>query len=330
MADKRSFYDILGVPRDASDDQIRAAHRRLARELHPDVNKAPDAAAKFAAVQEAYDVLSDPEKRRLYDRVGHERFAQGAAAAGGWPGGSGGRGPGAGTYTWSNIAGEGGPFDQDDIGSIFEEFFGGAGPATAGRGRRAGRRQIRGEDIQQELQIPFAEALAGSSRTLRLARAEGADQTLEVKVPKGVADGAKLRLRGKGAPGRNGGAAGDLILLIRVLPDPVFTRDGASGLDLTADLPVSIIEATLGAKVPVRTPGGVFEVGVPAGSASGTRLRLRGRGVETDDGRQGDFYAVLKIVPPGPRTGVTLSEADASALRDMAPRLGSPSGDARA
>lgn len=325
MAKKsRDYYEVLGVPRSASADELRAAHRRLARELHPDVNKAPDAAERFSEVQEAYDVLSDEQKRRLYDRVGHRAYVNGASGAQGpaWeghPGGSGGGGPRRGTYTWTNVGGpraEGAsPFDADDIGSIFEEFFGadsgGARSSPFGAGR-ARAKPARGRDVLHEITIPFDLALRGGTHTLRIGR-NGESETVEVRIPKGVDDGAKLRLRGRGEPGRPGAESGDLILTVRIASDKRYKREG---LDLVADLPVTIVEATLGAKVAVPTPGGDVEVTVPPGTPSGTRLRLRKRGVETGDGRYGDFHAVVKIVPPK-----TLSDADRDALRALGERL---------
>lgn len=331
MAAKRSYYDVLGVPRNADADALRAAHRRLARELHPDVNKAPDAAQKFAEVQEAYDVLSDDAKRRLYDQIGHERFVNGGAAAGGqgYPGGPGagqGRGPRQQTYTWTNIGGDAGanPFDADDVGSIFEEVFGGGRTRDTqwGGGRPKARRK--GRDVEHEVSIPFDLALAGGTYTLRLSMDDDETETIEVRIPKAVADGARLRLRSKGQP-TIGGERGDLLLTIRVAAHPFYRREGEGGLDIVADVPISIFEATLGAKVPVRTPGGVMEVSIPAGAASGARLRLRGRGAENDAGRKGDFHAVIKIVPPK-----GLSDADQQTLRGLSERVTPPSGDARA
>lgn len=331
MSSKKDYYGILGVDRGATADQLRAAHRRLARELHPDVNKAADAAERFAEVQQAYDVLSDAEKRKVYDSVGHARFVSGAGGGPGWPGAEGGRAGGrrGPTYTWTNVGGGSGadtPFDAEDISSIFEEFFGAQGgqeasdPVSRARARHSAHRAARGRDIEHEVLVPFLVALEGGVETLRLQRGGGSPETIEVRIPRGTADGAKLRLRSKGEPGR--GDAGDLILTIRVGEHPIYKREG---LDLVADLPVSIVEATLGAKVGVQTPRGVLEVGVPAGTPSGSRLRLRGKGVETEDGRRGDFHAVVKIVPPR-----GLPEGDQSLLRELGGRLARPSGDARA
>ncbi|TVQ61320.1 MAG: J domain-containing protein [Phycisphaerales bacterium] len=326
MASTRDYYAVLNVPRDASTDDLRAAHRKLARELHPDVNKSPDAAARFQEVQEAYDVLSDPEKRSKYDRMGHRAFVNGGGGFGGGGGGAGGGGQRRATYTWSNIAD---PFgagarragaaghDAEDIGSIFEEFFG-ADAAQPGA-RRAGpfssrgrAKPMRGRDVQHEISVPFDLACKGGQHALRISRT-GKSEDIDVRIPRAVEDGAKLRLKGKGEPGRPGAEAGDLILTVRIAAHPRYRRDG---LDILADLPISIVEATLGAKVPVETPGGNVEVGVPPGAASGSKLRLRKRGLETDDGRFGDFYAVVKIVPPK-----ELSDEDRELLRALGERL---------
>ncbi len=328
MASKRDYYSVLGVSRSATADELRAAHRRLARELHPDVNKAPDAAQKFAEVQEAYDVLSDDAKRRLYDQIGHERFVAGGAAYSAQQGAGPGRGPRNQTYTWTNVGGapHANPFDAEDIGSIFEEVFGGgrtrdAGWAGAGARQRARRK---GRDVDHEISIPFDLALTGGSYTLRLTVGDDAE-TIDVKIPRGVADGARLRLKAKGQPAPSGGERGDLFLTIRVAPHPWFRREGDAGRDIVGDVPISITEATLGAKVPVRTPGGTVDVTIPAGTPSGARLRLRGRGVENDNGVKGDFYAIVKIIPPK-----GLSADDEAALRDLSSRFAPPSGDARA
>lgn len=369
MSSRRDYYATLGVTRSASADDIRSAHRRLARELHPDVNKKPDAAQRFNEVQEAYDVLSDADKRAVYDRVGHAAYTSGVTGSSGGPGGGGaarhGARPGgrrSGTYNWSNIAREPGshsgggqgpgagsdpggesPFTAEDIGSIFEEFFGArAGrsawreddddgpPSASGASRSAsggasGAARARTADLEHTIEIPFLTALSGGVQTLRLAGADAADsQTIDVTIPKGIADGAKLRLRGRGGPSGGGGGTGggsgsggarDLILIIRITPHPRYRREG---LDISADLPVSIAEAALGVQADVLTPGGAVGVRVPPGTPSGARLRLKGRGAETPDGKQGDFHAVVKIVPP-PKG--SLSADDEAALRALGERL---------
>ncbi len=319
------YYSILGLSRDATKDQIRSAHRRLARELHPDMNKAPDAAKKFAKVQEAYDILSDEEKRKVYDRVGHDAYvATGGAAGGGyggaWPGGGGGGRRGGGqTYTWTNAGGapHSDPFNQQDIGDIFEEMFGVRPDSPRGRARPGARRASAQrpeppDDIEQEVIIPFDLMLTGGKWDVTTPDGE----TIEVSIPKGVHDSARLRLRGKGGRSRTG-ASGDLLLRIRVAPHPRYER---SGNDVTATLPLSIVEATLGAKVAVRTPGdGSVDLTIPPGTPSGAKLRIRGKGVETAKGERGDFYAVVKIVPPK-----EVSNEDRATLEAIGERIGHP------
>ena len=314
MAKDRTFYDILGLSRGASKEEIKSAYRKLARKHHPDVNKAPDAAEAFKQVQQAYEVLSDEKKRKLYDRVGHEAFVGGAHA--GAPG-DGAAGP---TYTWSNVGGGGfggatEGFDFGDIGDLFGEMFGGREPfgGRAAADARARSKPSRGRDTRAERMISFDTAISGGKETVRTNRG-GASQTIEVTIPRGVADGARLRIRGAGEPSRSGGTPGDLILTVHVGKHPFFRRDG---LDIEMDLPMSIVEATLGATINIPTPTGErVELKTPPGTASGSKLRLRGRGVQTEDGRKGDLYAVVKIVPPK-----KLSEEDARALRDLGARI---------
>jgi len=327
MRTNRDYYELLGVARDASADEIRRAHRKLVRELHPDVNKTSDAAERFAAVQEAYEVLSDDKKRALYNQLGHAAFRNGAQAARGAGAGHTGR-PG-GAYTWSNMGGDasgaGDAFDASDISSIFEELFGqnrsGFGGARRGAGGAAGPRQsrrasARGADARATITVSFHTATHGGAESLRLSRG-GDSETIEVRIPKGVADGAKLRIRGKGEAGHNGGAPGDLILTVRVAPHPLFRSDG---LDVMFDLPVTIAEAALGATVTIPTPrGGKADLKVPPGAGSGTKLRVRGQGVEDAKGRKGDLYAILKIIAPE-----HLSDEDRAALAKMLDTLSSP------
>ncbi len=323
----RDFYETLGVKASATADEIRSAYRRLVRELHPDINKAPDAASKFNEVQQAYDTLSDPEKRRAYDRFG----AGGPTNpfAGGMGGGPGKRG----AYTWTNVGAQGGSdagggFGDFDAASIFEEIFGRGGGAKGttgvggpggpfGANARARSRPVRGKDITQDHSIDFMLAVRGGIQTLRIRRG-GVTQTMEVTIPMGVAEGAKLRMRGAGSPSSSGGAPGDLILVIRIEPHTWFRREGR---DILLDLPLSITEATLGATVAVPALSGRAEVTVPPGSASGQRLRLRGQGVRTDDGLTGDLYVMVKIVPPSAKE---VSPEDRDALEAFAKRHPSP------
>lgn len=313
---QRDYYEVLGVARSASADEIKRAHRRLARQWHPDRNKAADAASRFAAIQEAYDVLSDPEKRKDYDRFGHTRG----------PAGFGGAAPGgARTYTWSSTGpaggvrgGEGFDFDAGgDVGSLFEELFGrprsGAGPARSRT--RASAAPSRGEDIQHVLDITFDTALRGGKEPLRLSRADQSE-TIEITIPPGISDGARLRVRGKGQPSPLGGENGDLILTIRVGKHPWSRREG---LDVFLDLPVTVAEAVSGATVQVPTPHGRVSLKVPAGANTGQKLRLSGRGVKTAEGKIGDFYAVVQVQTPR-----DLSDADRDLLASLAARLHNP------
>jgi len=295
MAAKRDYYEVLGVSRTASADEIRAAYRKLARQYHPDVNKSADASTRFNEVQEAYDILSDAEKRANYDQFGH---------AGPSPFGAGAPGAGKrGTYTWTNVGGQqsgGGDFGDFDVGSIFEDLFGGPGSARAGgpfgggAHARARSRAAKGRDIAQELPVDFMAAALGGTQTIRVRRG-GSTQTIEVTIPKGAKDGTKLRVSGAGSPSAGSAPPGDLILTVRVQEHAYFKRDG---LDIEIEVPVSIVEASLGATVSVPTLRGKAEVGIPAGSASGKRLRLRGQGVVDQTGATGDLYAVVKVVPP--------------------------------
>ncbi len=312
---QRDYYEVLGVPRSASADEIKKAHRRLVREWHPDRNKSPDAAKRFAEIQEAYDHLSDPEKRKTYDRFGHTR---GPAGVGGAPGG--GR-----TYTWTSTGGPGGGFDAEgfdfgaggDVGSIFEELFGRSrrGGAGRGRGARAAAPAMRGEDIPHTLDITFDTALRGGKESLRLMRGNESE-TIEITIPPAISDGAKLRLRGKGQPSPSGGESGDLILTIRVGKHPWYRREG---LDVYLDVPITIAEAVSGATVQVPTPQGSVSLKVPAGANSGQKLRLSGRGAQTADGKRGDFYAVVQVQTPR-----DLSSADRDLIARLADRLPNP------
>jgi DnaJ-class molecular chaperone len=322
MAAKRDMYEVLGVSRHATADEIRAAHRRLARKLHPDINKGPDAAAKFAELQDAYEVLSDPEKRKTYDQFGHAGLGGPPPGAEGGPwGGPGGQRPG--TYTWTNVGGRGGPsrgnVDPSDIGEIFEEMFGGraGGPFGGGFGGRSRpkARATKGRDVERTIEVGFLDAVRGVTTSVRIARASGT-QTLEVRIPPGTLDGAKLRVRGEGMEAESGGPRGDLILEVRVGSHPVFRHEGG---DLVVDLPLTIAEAALGARIRVPTLTGSLELTVPPGTSTGQRLRLRGQGISADHGGSGDLMAVARIVAPK-----DLSSADREALKAMAPRLGDP------
>jgi curved DNA-binding protein len=276
----RDYYEVLGVQRDASPEDIRRAYRKLAREHHPDVNKDPGAEDRFKEVSEAYEVLRDPEKRERYDRLGANWKAgedvSGAAGFGGF-GQQGG---------FENVRvdfGTGG-FGGGDFSDFFESFFSG----SRGRRRTAGFDgfSTRGSDQEATLEVTLEEAAAGGTR--RMSLADG--RSYEVKIPAGVRDGQLIRLGGEGGEGAGGGPAGDLLLRVRIKPHPRFKlRDS----DLYVTLPLTPWEAALGASIEVPTLTGTTHVKVPPGSSSGRRLRLRGQGLPG-----GDLYATVSIKVP--------------------------------
>jgi DnaJ-class molecular chaperone len=323
----RDYYEVLGVSRTASDDEIRKAHRKLARKFHPDVNKAADAASKFAEAQEAYDILSDAEKRSRYDQFGHAGVG---SAAGGDPfrGGNpfGGRGRPGGPFQ-GGAAGDGGgaswsDVDPETFDTIFGDLFGsrragprGGRPGGPNAGGRAHPPTV-GEDIEHTLSVPFGVAALGGSESVRLTLGDGSTQSIDVKIPIGIRSGSKLRVKGKGRPGSNGGPPGDLILVIQVGEHPWFRRDG---LDLLLDVPITIAEAALGTVIQVPLLKGSVKLKVPAGTASGAKLRAKGKGLVDAKGDAGDFYAVIRIVPPE-----SLTDAERAALEAMHARLPNP------
>ncbi|HTX00297.1 MAG TPA: DnaJ C-terminal domain-containing protein, partial [Acidimicrobiales bacterium] len=256
----QDYYEALGVSRDASQDEIRQAYRRLARRYHPDVNREPGAEDRFKQLSEAYEVLRDPEKRERYDRLGSNwRAGQDVAGATGFGEGF---DPGNG---FGNVHVE---FGGGDFSDFFESFF--------NRRRRPGGRtgsesfSMRGGDYEAVLELGLEEAARGGKRWLSL----GDGRSVEVDIPRGVLDGERIRVPRQGAAGAGGGEAGDLFLRIRLRPDRRFRLEGR---DLYLDLPVSPWEAALGAEVPVPTLDGRAQVKVPPGSSSGRRLRLRGQ-----------------------------------------------------
>ncbi|MEU9571030.1 J domain-containing protein [Streptomyces massasporeus] len=290
----QDFYEVLGVSRTASQDEIQQAYRKLARKYHPDVNKDPGAEERFKDLNEAYSVLSDPKTRARYDRFGEdyrkvpedweERVGAGA-------------GPGGG-FRARRTAGAGGPrvrytgFGDDfagegiDIEDLFGSFFAG-GAAPGG---------VPGADQEAELPLTVEEAYRGGRRTVTLAGPTGQPRRYEVDVPPGVTDGQRIRLAGEGGRGSGDAAAGDLYLRVRIQPHPRFRLDGR---DVYVQLPVTPWEAALGATVPVPTPGGgTAKVTVPAGSSSGRRLRLRGEGMPNPRGADGNLYAEVRVMVP--------------------------------
>ena len=290
------YYRTLVVSRDASAADIQKAYRMLARKYHPDMN--PDdktAKGKFQEVQRAFDVLNDPSKRELYDRYGSSFESMGSAGPRGGPGG--GRAPwgaGAGTedLDFSQIFGGGGGADPSGtFADIFSQFR-----RAGARGRREtrGAQAARGADLSADLEIPFNTAVLGGDAQISLRRQNGQLETLTVKIPPGIDEGKKMRLRGKGEEGPDG-TAGDILITIHVAPHPWFTRQGNN---LEVRVGVTLAEAALGAKVDVPTPRGTISLRIPGGTSSGKRLRIKGHGVATRNGELGDLFAHIEIVLP--------------------------------
>ncbi len=349
MADKKDYYEVLGVEKAASQKQVKDAYRRLARKLHPDVNPDPDSADKFKEVGEAYAVLSNDEKRAQYDRFGHAAFQ-----AGGGPGGAG--FPGGMTIDLEDLLGGGG-FKQGGMGDIFEDLFG----AAMGGGQRAGRPQVRkGADLQFVVELTLEDVANGLKKNLRYKRhvtcqtckgSGGApntqpmdctvchgrgwtgqsrgfmqfrqtcprcygsgqvnsvdcsdchgqgfvekDETLSIDIPAGVDTNSRVRYEGKGEAGMNGGPAGDLYIIAKVVEHDFFVRKGDN---LFCEIPVTIFEASLGAKIKVPTLKGETTVTVPAGSSTGEQLSIKGKGIPHLRGwGAGDQVIILKVITP--------------------------------
>ena len=280
------LYQDLGVRRDASKEEIKKAHRKLALKYHPDKNPDDDVARdKFKRIQEAYDVLSDEEKRAAYDRYGadFEKIR------------SSGYQPGAGGFDGLDLdqvfggGARGGNTQFDGFSDFFEQMMGGGGQA-APRGRRRAAPPQRGANVRHELEIPLQTAVLGGKTEFYLNT-----EKIAVSIPPGVESGSKIRLRERGQPSPNGGPQGDLILLMKVSQHPHFKRIGKN---LELSLPVSLGEAVLGAKIDIPAPSGTITLTVPPGSSSGRRLRLKGQGVKQTDGSAGDLIVVLQIELP--------------------------------
>jgi molecular chaperone DnaJ len=342
----RDFYTVLGVARSASQDEIKRAYRKLARQYHPDVNPGDKAAErKFKEIQEAYDVIGDAEKRKKYDQFGQAAFE---------PGGPG--GTRAWSFRWGGRPGQGRSFEGADFGGFdFSQIFGDAYQGGGPFASAPGRRQPAGRDIEQQVEIPFLVSVQGGDVQLIVERdrpcarchGSGADpgadvvtcpacggagqrsmggplgmpcemcggagrrperpcatcqgsgvtharETITAKIPAGVTEGAKIRLKGQGATA-TGGRAGDLYLLARIAPHPFFRREAD---DIVVAVPITVSEAALGTKIDVPTIDGMVTMKVPAGSSSGQRLRIRGRGIRRPDGSRSDQYVEIKIVLP--------------------------------
>ncbi|NEX60760.1 DnaJ C-terminal domain-containing protein [Noviherbaspirillum galbum] len=283
----RDYYEMLGVARDASADDIKKAFRRLARKYHPDVSKEPDAELKMKEINEAFGVLSDPEKRAAYDEAGR-RPDMGAGF--GFP-------PGWEEQGWQEHAGRrraAAGSDEDAFGDLFSELFGGGGPFRQS-GRTGASFDMPGEDQHAEIGLDLEDAYTGATRTITLRMPSG-DRSLQVRIPRGVRPGQSIRLAGQGAPGI-GGKPGDLYLKVHFKPHP---RYRAEGRNLFASLPVAPWEAALGATVDATLPDGKVEVRIPPGTQPGRKLRLKGRGIPAGaQGDPGDAYLVVEVrLPP--------------------------------
>jgi curved DNA-binding protein len=275
----KDYYEILGVPRDATEDQIRKAYRTLARKHHPDVNPGDRSSEeKFKEISQAYSVLSDPEKRKKYDSPDH----------GGVP------------FDFSDIrGGEGFAGFEDLFGDLFRD-----------RGGRGATGPRRGRDVEGEIAITLEEAHRGTSRTLTLRDADGKQRSVRADIPPGVSDGEVIRVPNEGHPGARGGPPGDLFLGVRIQPHPTFRIIGNG--DMEMDLPLFPWDAALGSTVRVPTLDGPVDMTIPPNTQAGKRLRLRGQGMRRRDGSRGDQYIRIQIVNPP-----SLSERERELYRQL-------------
>ena len=336
MSAKRDYYDVLGIDRTADKNTIKKAYRKLAKRYHPDTNKDnPQAEEKFKEATKAYNVLSDPEKKKMYDQFGHAAF-DGTAGAGG-SGAYGYGGPGGGTYTYSDPNGtfheyhfEGG--DMGDMDDILKNIFGGGFGSGAGRSSHSsysdfgngfhnggfhsggfhsgdfgggfqggfrGQYRENGSDTRAEIDVTFDEAAFGADKIIHLTDSNngGRETSLKVHIPAGIDNGKSIRLKGKGMPGINGGKSGDLLLKVKVGEKPGFER---KGMDVYTTVRVPFTTAVLGGEAIVPTLTGKVMCKINPGTQSGTKIRLKGKGIVAmkDSGRKGDQYVTIQIDVP--------------------------------
>ena len=335
MAQKRDYYEVLGVNKSATDAEIKKAYRKLAKKYHPDMNKDnPKAEELFKEVTEAYEVLSDKEKRKLYDQFGHAAFDEGAGQ-----GGAGGQGFGSGAGGFGGFGGFGGQgfrggfsggggFGNSSFGGFGSGSFGGGAGGSGGSfhfngdtgdgyqeyyytgdnlddifdgffgGSRKGRSRSKdGEDVLAQVEVSFEEAALGADKVIRFRAPDGSEQSLQVHIPAGIDSGQKIRLKGKGMPGQNGGGAGSLLLEVTVQSKPGFER---KGMDIYTTVEVPFETAVLGGETIVPTLGGRVSCKIKEGTQSGTKIRLKGKGIVSmkNPSQKGDEYAVIQIRVP--------------------------------
>jgi curved DNA-binding protein len=290
----KDYYATLGVGKNATQEEIQRAYRKLARKYHPDVNKAAGAEEKFKEIGEAYEVLKDPEKRAKYDRYGAAWKA--AQQGGGTP-------PPGYEDVWVDLGRSPEGFGFSEFSDFFEQLFGSGGRRAAGtRGREAGPAgwqwewAARGGDQEAHLTLSLEEAAQGGQREISLTDPMTRQaKTYVVNIPKGIRPGQRIRLSGQGSKGASGAPAGDLYLHVEILPHPTFRLEGK---DLHTILVAAPWEAALGSEVTLPTLGGAVHVKIPPGSSSGRKIRLRGRGFPDPKGGQGDLYAEIRIAVP--------------------------------
>jgi curved DNA-binding protein len=276
----KDYYKTMGVARDVSQDELKRVYRRLARKYHPDVSKEKDAEARFKDVQEAYEVLKDPQKRAAYDQLGSNwRQGQEFRPPPDW----------GQNFEFSTAFGE----QEGGFSDFFSSLFGASG-ARGGRARGGARGfAMAGDDQVATIEIDLEDSFRGGTQTIELKGAGGGPRTLKITIPQGIVEGQRIRLAGQGSPGHGGGPAGDLYLEVRFRKHKLFQVDGR---DVTLTLPVAPWEAALGATVPTPTLAGPVDLRIPANAKPGQRMRLKGRGLP--GGTPGDQYVVLKIVLP--------------------------------
>lgn len=318
MAKKRDYYEVLGIQKSASDAEIKKAYRKMAKKYHPDMNKDnPQAEELFKEVTEAYNVLSDKEKRKLYDQFGHAAFEEGAAQSGAYGAGEagnfGGQGFGGGAFHFHGNPG--GSYQEfhyngDNLDDILEGLFGSGKASGFGDGFYSGgfqkengfggsrrRRSREGEDVLAKVEVSLEEAALGAEKTIRFRSPDGSEQSLQVHIPAGIDSGQKIRLKGKGMPGYNGGEAGNLLLEVTVRDKTGFER---KGMDLYTTVEIPFETAVLGGEAIVPTLNGRVSCKIKEGTQSGTKIRLKGKGIVSmkNPAQKGDEYAVIQIRVP--------------------------------